>query len=387
MSLFARPSRFVRSKLNLGELSGVGRTAFKRVTPLASAVGAAADFASPLGNYSDYLSWITGAATFALLIYWLSFRQRAKSEEVEASIIPKALIYCGASAVIFTGISISKASADTSDTGLIASHVPALANLQKSLFRLEETAKEMNTKLDRIEDNVNQLKKVYTIEQIQKLEEQEIWEDVITHLEDIDPLKRDDEWQRLLENSVYEYMRDLDRRQEHQKAGEVANDVFEKYKTLKRSDRAMKLRNKLLIHRIKACYQSREPMEDCRPRALGMIEYHPKYRAEMGFEVGKLVTYYRWHRAALPFFDIALQEDAREDYCAEERLALAVVNGFGGSDTDPDTKLAPLLANKCFPHIKDALAKELSANPKGTRFADALCAIFKSNKAKHSHCK
>lgn len=258
-----KSAHLVKRKLNLGELSGVGRTAFKRVTPMASAVGAAADFASPLGNYSDYLSWATGLTTMVLLVYWLGFRSKAKPEDVEESIVPKALIYCGASAIIFTGISISKASADTPSSGIIASHIPALADLQRSLFRLEATTKEMNVKLDRIEDNVNQLKKVYNIEQIQKLEEQEIWEDVITHLEDIDPLKREDEWQRLLENSVYEYMRDLDRRQEHQKAGEVANDVFEKYKTLKRSDRAMKLRNKLLIHRIKACYQSREPMEDC----------------------------------------------------------------------------------------------------------------------------
>lgn len=353
---------------------------------MASAVGAAADFASPLGNYSDYLSWATGLTTMVLLVYWLGFRSKAKPEDVEESIVPKALIYCGASAIIFTGISISKASADTPSSGIIASHIPALADLQRSLFRLEATTKEMNVKLDRIEDNVNQLKKVYNIEQIQKLEEQEIWEDVITHLEDIDPLKREDEWQRLLENSVYEYMRDLDRRQEHQKAGEVANDVFEKYKTLKRSDRAMKLRNKLLIHRIKACYQSREPMEDCRPKALGMIEYHPKYRAEMGFEVGKLVTYYRWHRAALPFFDIALQDDVREDYCAEERLGLAVVNGFAGSDTDPNTKLAAELADKCFPQLKESLAKELSANPKGTQFASALCSLFKRNGVKHPHC-
>ena len=378
----------MRSRLHLGQLAGVGKTTFKKVTPLAGAVGAAADFAKPMGDYSFHLSWVTALVSVGLLIYWLGFRSKKLAvSEIEKSLFPKVIVYSVASALIFTSISVTQATAaETPDRGIIASKIPALGDLQRSLFRLEQATKEMNVKLDRIEDNVNQLQKIYTLEQIQKLVDQEIWDEAIKHLGDIDPLKREDEWQRLLETSVYNYMKDLARLQNHQKATEVAKDVFEKYKTLKKSDRAMELRNKIGLQSIKACLRDHNTDQDCHALSIAFIEYDEKYRGELGFKVGKMTTYHRFHRWALPFFLIATEEDASPEKCQDERLASAVLNAIGPSYGEYAT-MANTIADRCFPQLKRVFVSEIESKPKGTGHMASLCGIIKKNGAGHKYCK
>lgn len=354
---------------------------------MAGAVAAAADFASPLGDFSDYLSWGTGALCLVLLVYWKTARRKVPQAEVETSLIPKAIVYCATSAIIFGVISISKASADTPKEGLLASYIPGLIGLQKAIFRLEEVTKEMNVKIGKIETEVSQLKKIYTIEQIQKLEEQEIWQDVVTHLEDIEPLARDEEWQRLLENSVFQHLKDLERRQELDLAAEVADKTFEKYKTLKRSERAMKLRNKIGLRNLEVCLQASQPLRDCHPLSIRFIEYDEKYRTELGLATGILTTYHRFHRGGLPYFAIALEEAASPAVCANERFALAVQNALSGPESDELTQLSRQLAGKCFTQLKSVLAGELAAAEKRSPLAVSLCRMFKQHQAKHPKCK
>ena len=85
--------------------------------------------------------------------------------------MPRALIYSCMSLMVFGFFSVSQAVTKSSGNGVIAHIVPGIDELQKSVFRLEETTKEMNAKLDRIEDQID---KKYTLKEIKILVDQEM---------------------------------------------------------------------------------------------------------------------------------------------------------------------------------------------------------------------
>ncbi len=337
------------------------RTSLTRVSPIAGTAGAAADFASPLGNYSDFLSWTSGLLTLLLSLLWYAIRKpfireklpfsrldpRGATLSIKSDRIPKAITYTFCATVIFISFSVIRAKASAKETGVLASQIPGIASLQKALFRLEKMAVAMNEKIDRIESHVSQMKKAYTKDQLVKLGEQELWTELLTHIGDVDPLQRDQEWAELLEKSTYEALNELLRREDFNRAIEISSPLFENFKPLKKSKRVMKLHREIGLKHIENCLRARESPENCHTLSLRYIDYDSEGRGPLAYEIGKLTTFHRFHRYALPYFQIAVEEAGSREICGDDRLRSALTNIAGWDKEDPLTKSASKIKKHC----------------------------------------
>ncbi|MEO0336654.1 MAG: hypothetical protein AAF202_09670, partial [Pseudomonadota bacterium] len=325
----------------------------KRITPIAGAFGVVSDVASPVVEFSnklpfkglvDVITAILAFATAALAVYWFMVVKKNLKEN-EDSMIPEILTTSIIATLVFSFFSFGQVITGSKKKGLVAAVVPGVSNLQKSLFQLEANQKEMKNKLSNIEEQIEKIEKIYTIEDLERLADQEYWEEVIAHLDDVKALERDERWQAVLEASVVGWMDTLVNKEDTQKAYEESSDVFNRFKTIKKNDEAMMLKEKVGMRYIKTCLAA-QPLKDCRPVSNEFIAYDKKRRADLAVKVGNLTSYMRNARWASQYYDLALeQNNGKEFVCQDDRLPVVVMSGMYGMKEE--IKMANKLWDSC----------------------------------------
>jgi hypothetical protein len=159
------------------------------------------------------------------------------------------------------------------------------------------------------------------MEDLERLADQEYWDEVIAHLDDIKALDRDDRWQTVLETSVVGWMESLVNKDDTEKAYLDSTDVFNRFKTLKKSDEAMKLKEKVGMRQVEACLRFQDPetkrLKDCRPISKEFIGYHKGRKAELAVKVANLTSYQRNARWAAQYYQMALEAKMAMMSCAQ----------------------------------------------------------------------
>ena len=129
-----------------------------------------------------------------------------------------------------------------------------------------------------------------------------------------------------------------------------------------------------------------EPLKDCRPAARAFIRYDRKSVEDLSFEVGKLYSYFRLSRAAVPFFADAIDEFNKEKYCGNDRLSVAIANSFHDIDTSDIAQKGRELTKICFDQLKDNLEAHVRKDKGFYTSTRYICQIFEENGQPIDHC-
>ncbi len=369
----------MRKIVSSDALKSLGR----RAVPFAGSVGVISDVATPLASFTDYLTILAGLVAVILGVYWFFFFNKDQDWSLDKGFMPRALIYAGLCTMVFGFFSLGQTLSGNDDRGFVATVIPGITKIQESVFRLEKTTQEMSQKLDRIEDQID---KKYTVKELKILADQEMWDEAMAHLEDIPPLQRDQPWRDVLEQIIVGWLYDMEIHEDIDYAYQQVRDTFQRFKVLKKSPQAMSYRKKIGLRYLKKCLQQNKPLKDCHPASMAFIRYDRNSVADLGFEVGKLTTYYRIHRGAIEYFHLALNEENKDQFCQEERLQLAITNGFYGFEGSQNMQQSQDLASLCFPYIKDHLAETLNAERSLSSSAERICQLFVDNDQPLEHC-
>lgn len=167
----------------------------------------------------------------------------------------------------------------------------------------------------------------YTMEDLRVLDKQGDYTQLIEHMNDIRPTKRNEEWQALVQRAAVKLLEQRLAANDENSALIVAENIFESNLSLQTSQEFMGLRRKAVIGAFTTCFQNRYSGGDCTEELRKIVNKQPVDR-ELAFKAGKLVRLNMNHRAAVPFFSKALKGQQNEKWCADKDVFLAVVSGM-----------------------------------------------------------
>lgn len=177
--------------------------------------------------------------------------------------------------------------------------------------------------------------KPYTLADLEALEQRGAWRELINHLEDIPPAKRDAKWDALCERASAGALDDEEKR-DGRYAVAIAEALLERYPSLEKSEKFML-------------------------RAAKITRLH----GSSAFAASHFAT----------AIDL-MPENRRQTVCKDEQLALATIAALGLPADDRLVARGRALAKTCLDALEPALKEELGRNQKGSYFFDNACGLL-----------
>jgi hypothetical protein len=218
----------------------------------------------------------------------------------------------------------------------------------------------------------------HSMDDLKALAGQEAWTELVQHLGDIPPAKRDEAWQKLAEQGAVGY---LDGEKNQWSAFMAADGLTKQFPTLKKSPVFMAKRGEVGLKGVETCYRE-DPgaYAECHKNALELIAADPS--TDLAFKAGKVVRLNQNAAAAVPFFAKAMKGRKGAAECKDDDLKLAVIAGLGQPTEYSDVPLAKEIASEdCFDALKDALKTEMGSSGKGSYFFTNACGFLKEHDA------
>lgn len=182
------------------------------------------------------------------------------------------------------------------------------------------------------------------------LEQQRGYLEILEHLSDVAPAKRDAAWEGIAERAAVAWLAVLSTDREPLRAAAAADDLTKRYPTLRESEAFMGKRAAVGIEGFRACYAQHRSGEPCTERLLGFVQAAPD-DAALAMSAGRLVIRNQFPYVAVRFF----------------KLAVVGRSGQGESCADPELNRAVLAAEASLPkdHPLRADAAQIRAACKG----------------------
>lgn len=236
--------------------------------------------------------------------------------------------------------------------------------------------------------------KAYTMEDITALVENEGWQEILSHANDIAPRDRKDQWKKAVEAAGIGALENA-KMKNPQEAFGAAYSLPDQFPTLKKSKRFMKLRSSVGVESMDECFKQRYGIGQCMKILDSFLAADPK-NADAHLKAGKMVRLRTTpHASAAPYFAKALraQKDKKavRSYCADDDLRLAAISGLGQPSDWPQVKDAnEIIFKHCYKELGDRAFEEFLEG--GTYVALNTCDQWKKKKRKLSafqkaHCK
>jgi hypothetical protein len=220
----------------------------------------------------------------------------------------------------------------------------------------------------------------YSMSDLAALEENESWSELVDHLGDIPPSKRDGAWQRTAERATTAMLTAAATDKEQFLALALADDFTKRYPHLRRSKTFMDKRAEVGLAGFAACFRGSWGGGDCTERLLGFVDADPDNK-KLALEAGKLVRLNQMAYAAVPFFERAVAGGKNTAGCSDEDLQLAVMSGLALPKPDPRLGSAINIASKlCWVQLSDGIASEFAKYSKGEYFFENTCPMLAERK-------
>jgi hypothetical protein len=238
----------------------------------------------------------------------------------------------------------------------------------------------------------------YEMKDLEALEKQESWQEILNHLEDVPPSKRNDAWTRIAEKSGAGVLNAIDPSKEgdHGRYGKLqpphavalADAMLKQYPVLKKSKVFMAARADNGLKGFKYTYSnsSHNAGDDPWRDQLKEFAASDPLTADLQFRSGKLVASRLVAYVALPFFKAALNGTPGAAACKDADVKKSIVGALADGVWAEDAKA---LGEKCFADVKADLEKELSG-PDGDKLDKAkqnVCPVFAAKKVTLAACK
>lgn len=218
----------------------------------------------------------------------------------------------------------------------------------------------------------------YTLADLQALEKKAQYLELLRHIEDIPPAKRDAAWDALLTRAATAFVGSLSSKADAFDGFMVAEHLVERYPQLTKSTDFMQKRGDVGKSSFGQCFKMSYSGEECVKMALDFIKVSgtdPKVK----LAVAKVVRLNQNAYNAVPFFQAAVQSKD-DSACGDEDLQLATTAGLGLPSDYANAKGARDIAqNMCFKQLKDPILKQLTGDEGGGYFTQNACAVLRAN--------
>jgi hypothetical protein len=213
------------------------------------------------------------------------------------------------------------------------------------------------------------------------LETQGAWGELVDHLGDILPSKRDAHWQALAEKSALGYVDGLATDKDAVSALGAADDLTHRYPTLKKSRAFMSRRGEVGIKGFETCFDHDAIGGHCTDRLLGFVDADAG-NTELALAAGKLVLRKMHPYVSMPFFRRAIAGRKGAKECGDEGLGRSTVAALGLPDRD--TRLGDakeVASNLCWDALHAALIDQFVKESRGSYYVTNTCDFLKAKNA------
>lgn len=222
--------------------------------------------------------------------------------------------------------------------------------------------------------------KRYSMKDLEALARSESWGELLQHLEDVPPAKRDAAWQRIAEKGALGRIGALSTDKDPLWALVTADGLTKRYPFLKKSRSFMSKRAEVGLKGFEACYEHSYSGGPCSDRFLPFVEADPG-NVDFALKAGQLVIRKQHHYFAIPYFKWAVVwAKGSKKVCEASRLWDALSAAF---DLPKSFKtLVPAaqdVARTCWAHVREDLEARVD---KSSYWKENLCPVLKEKKSK-----
>lgn len=224
--------------------------------------------------------------------------------------------------------------------------------------------------------------KPYTINDLTALEKTGSWEEILQHLGDVSPAKRDAEWTRVQEKAAIEYVSGLAKSREAYAAYAAIVDLGRRYPNLMKIPAFTAKRAEVGLGAFESCFTQSWSGGECVELLTGFVDDDPK-NGDLALKAAKLVRRNQNHYVAVPFFVRAVEAAGGKDAkpCLDDDLKLATIAGLGLPPDYDNAKGAKKIAFElCWAALSDAVAEQFHQESKGSYYFGNTCGELKAKK-------
>ncbi|OFZ12439.1 MAG: hypothetical protein A2Z20_06760 [Bdellovibrionales bacterium RBG_16_40_8] len=149
----------------------------------------------------------------------------------------------------------------------------------------------------------------------------------------------------------------------------------DRFPFLLEDDGFLKIRSEIALKYYNSCIHSSQ--NDCIDSFLGFLKQKPSEH-KLAFEAGRATTFIYFHRNALPFYLMALENSKNSDYCNDDRLPLAVANAVPMATEQLGSMGMKIARDYCYPQVKNSLVSILEKYEGHSPHLKPICDLLKS---------
>jgi hypothetical protein len=224
----------------------------------------------------------------------------------------------------------------------------------------------------------------YSIQDLKALNAKGSWEEMVEHLEDIPPSKRDAEWSTLTENACANFMASLELNEKNSRMALFASDrILSRYPQLKQSKTFMAKRAEVLLKSFELSYgySSHSSGNDPWLDALKEFVKSDTLTVDLPQRAAQLVQKRLAAACAWPLWKTAI--DRGSQVCQQAEFQNSILAAF--EEGVWKDEIAEVAKTKCWAELKTPLLTRLEKS-EATSFPEAVCPVLKEKSVKSQKC-
>jgi hypothetical protein len=223
--------------------------------------------------------------------------------------------------------------------------------------------------------------KNFSMADLKALEAKGQWRELVMHLDDVPPAKRDAAWDALLQKAAPEFMAQSAKEKDAFEGFYMASHLVDKYPQLTKNKAFMDKRLEVSKTAFKDCFAQSYRGDRCLKAAQEFVstgENNP----DSSFAIAKVVRLGQNANVAIPFFQKGLEgRKAGDAVCADEDLKLSVISALALPSDYDNAKVGRAVATgACFDKLRPAIEAEFKDSSTGY-YPENACSVLKSKNA------
>jgi hypothetical protein len=220
----------------------------------------------------------------------------------------------------------------------------------------------------------------FTMADLKALEAKGQWRELVQHLDDVPPAKRDAAWEALLAKAAPEFMAQSAKEKDAFEGFYMASHLVDKYPQLTKNKAFMDKRLEVSKVAFKECFAQSYRGARCLKAAQEFVatgENNP----DSAFAIAKIVRLGQNSHVAIPFFQKGVDgRKAGDAACADEDLKISVLSALAlPTDYDNAKVGRTVAAGVCFDNLRPAIEGELKGS--SGAYAENACSVLKAKNA------
>ena len=216
------------------------------------------------------------------------------------------------------------------------------------------------------------------LDDLKILADKESFTELVEHIDDVPPTKRDDTWSALLIKGAIGYLGSLAGEEDGRNVPPTANALLKRFPELKKNALFMQQRATLGLAWFAKCFQDSWAADRCHKDLTEFVAADPK-SYDLALKAGKLACQHGNPGIAIGYFEKAIALRKGDRVCTDADLATSVLVALRMPSDTPEMKLGIKVAGICYTSLKTQLADELAEQGTESAFFANACPLVKAH--------